>query len=126
MSDFRKFSVEQSAIDSAKSAGMIGAIPDRLLRMAKLSTPCRHVQGNRRFENMVLLVESGVIKQVSRLEEEAKPTITPNKFGRPLRVQEPDDLEGNQASQDEVRPVVKTGKLSKEELDAAVSKFLKK
>lgn len=113
----RSFDITQTAVESAIDAGMVGSVKERVARMAKLATPCRHPLGNRRYGGYVMYVKDGQVLTVSKMEGDDEEdltglhrVLTPNK----------------QLPEADKRPIVKVGKLTPAELEKAVNKFLGK
>lgn len=63
----RMYMVSAGAIAQAKMLGIGGAVEKRLLRMARRSAPLTHPEGNRRFDDFVLLIQDNVLRGINRL-----------------------------------------------------------
>lgn len=63
----RLFRVSPEAVQHAKEIGIGGVRIKRLQRMAERSAPFTHPDGNRRFDDFVLLVRDKQIMGVNRL-----------------------------------------------------------
>lgn len=63
----RLYQVADSAIQQAKELGLSGAVVKRLQRMAMRSAPLTHPDGNRRFDDFVLMVVNKQIVGINRL-----------------------------------------------------------
>ncbi len=63
----RLYRVSEEAQRQAREIGIGGAVVKRLQRMGMRSAPFTHPEGNRRFDDFVLLVQNKQIVGVNRL-----------------------------------------------------------
>lgn len=70
MTSFRAYAVTAPALSSARRAGLYGRVEARLRKMARLSAPCTHPLGTRRFRQYLFNIEGDKILRVLRLSED--------------------------------------------------------
>ena len=63
----RVYTASEEAVIQARKLGLGGDVAARLRRMARRAAPITHDEGNRRFEEFVLLIEDNEVKAVNRL-----------------------------------------------------------
>ena len=64
---FRSFDVAPEAVVQGRREGLCGDVAARLRRMARRSAPFTGEHGNRRFQDFVLNVENGTVRDVRRV-----------------------------------------------------------
>lgn len=65
---FRSFEIAPEAVERGRQVGLCGDIAARLRRMARRSAPFTSDYGNRRFQDFVLSVDDGTVRDVHRVD----------------------------------------------------------
>jgi hypothetical protein len=60
--------ITPKAIADAENLGLGGDVPSKVRDMLRHSTPFSHVRGNRRFGQVMMLVESGSLKSIEQID----------------------------------------------------------
>ncbi len=69
MKSYRRYRVTRTAIRQMKNLGVDGDPSDFLVRIARLSAPCTHPRGNRRYEKWVMRIRDNTIIGVAHVSD---------------------------------------------------------